>query len=77
MRDKHLRVKQIHATGELFTSYRFDEEIGNEIIKFMGDNKDELREMSLRMALKIADLVLVSKDRWKVLAMNTCMKSSF
>ncbi len=77
MRDKHLRVKQIYATGELFRNYRFGEEIGDEIIKFMGDNKDELREMSLRMALKIADLVLVSKDRWKVLAKNTCMKNSF
>jgi hypothetical protein len=74
MRDKHLRVKQIHATGELFTNYRFSDETGDEIIKFMGDNKDKLREMSLRMALKIADLVLVSKDRWKVLANNTCMK---
>jgi hypothetical protein len=77
MRDKHLRVKQIHATGELFKNYRFSEKVRDEVIEFMGDNKDELREMSLRMALKIADLVLVSKDRWKVLAKNTCMKNSF
>ena len=74
MRDKHLRVKQIYATGELFKNYKFDDSIGDAIIEFMGERKYSLREMSLRMALKIADLVLVSKDRWKVLANNTCMR---
>jgi hypothetical protein len=42
----------------------------------MDANKDRLREMSLRMALKIADLTKVSADNWRALAASTCMKNS-
>jgi hypothetical protein len=78
MRDKVLRVKQIASTGELFNDYnKIDEKAGMEIIDFMEKHKDDLREMSLRMALKIADLRSISEDRWEVLAKNTCMKNSF
>jgi hypothetical protein len=33
-----------------------------------------LREMSLRMALKIADLVKSFPDRWEAMALVTCAK---
>jgi hypothetical protein len=39
----------------------------------MWDNKSKLRELSMRMALKIADLVKISPN-WKMLAENTVMK---
>jgi hypothetical protein len=42
----------------------------------MDANKDKLREMSLRMALKLADLTKVSQENWKALAASTCMKNS-
>jgi hypothetical protein len=42
----------------------------------MDENKERLREMSLRMALKIADLTRVSDSNWKALAASTCMKNS-
>ena len=78
MRDKVLRVKQIAETGELFKDYsKMSKEQGMEIIDFMEKHKDDLREMSLRMALKIADLYSISNERWKLLARNTCMKDSF
>jgi len=78
MRDKVLRVKQIASTGELFKNYsKINLESGMEIISFMEEHKDNLREMSLRMALKIADLRSISEERWKFLASNTCMKNSF
>ena len=76
MRDRMLRIKQIHATGELFKSYNFKFDEGDDVVEFMMDNKDRLREMSLRMALKIADLFKVSKN-WKRLAESTVMKNSF
>lgn len=72
-REKFLRIKQIHRTGTLFNSYSFDEEMGNHIIDFMEINKTKLREVSLRMALKIADLTKVSPVNWKALAEATCM----
>ena len=76
MRDKFLRIKQIFRQGQLFKDYDFSPEQGEEILAFMDANKDKLREMSLRMALKLADLTKVSQDNWKALAASTCMKNS-
>ena len=76
MRDRFLRIKQIYLKGELFADYDFSQEQGDEIIGFMDANQTRLREMSLRMALKIADLTKVSGDNWKALAASTCMKNS-
>ena len=76
MRDRFLRIKQIYLKGELFADYDFSQEQGDEIIGFMESNQSRLREMSLRMALKIADLTKVSGDNWKALAASTCMKNS-
>ena len=76
MRDKFLRIKQIFRQGQLFKDYDFSEEKGAEILEFMSENKDKLREMSLRMALKLADLTKVSEENWKALAQSTCMKSN-
>jgi len=77
MRDKLLRIKQIHRKGDLFEAYYFQGNEGEQVITFMEENKDSLREMSLRMALKLADLIKVSPARWKDMAAVTCMKSSF
>ena len=77
MHDKLLRVRQIAETGELFNDYNLSDKQGNEIITFMQTHKNDLREMSLRMALKIADLRTISEKRWKLLAKNTCMNNSF
>jgi hypothetical protein len=73
MRDKILRIKQIFRKGDLFQDYDFTPEQGDEILNFMDENKERLREMSLRMALKIADLTKVSAN-WRALAENTVMK---
>jgi hypothetical protein len=76
MRDRFLRIKQIYLKGELFADYDFNQEQGDEIIGFMEANQTRLREMSLRMALKIADLTKVSETNWRALAASTCMKNS-
>ena len=73
MRDKILRVKQIARKGDLFQDYNFSKEEENEIIDFMTNNCNKFREVSLRMALKIADLKQIS-PKWKALAESTCMK---
>lgn len=81
MRDRILRIKQIHNTGELFKHYKFKGDEGDQIVEFMINNKDRLREVSLRMAVKIADLVKMEIDgstkSWKRLAEMTVMKNSF
>ena len=74
MRDKFLRIKQIFRKGDLFQDYNMTAEQGEEILDFMYNNKNRLREMSLRMALKIADLMKISSN-WRALAETTCMKA--
>ena len=73
MRDKMLRVKQIVKDGML-KKYNFskEEEVG--LVRYMEDNKEKLREVSLRMVTKIADLKKMSPTRWERLAENTCIK---
>jgi len=76
MRDKILRIKQIAKDGVLFQDYDFDPCVQDEIIDFMSEKQNRLREMSLRMALKIADLRKLSPLNWKRLAETTCMKAA-
>jgi hypothetical protein len=74
-RDKMLRIKQVHrdADGGLFAEYDFTQEQTDEIMAFIDTNCNKLREVSLRMCLKIADLVKISAN-WRELAKATCMK---
>jgi hypothetical protein len=75
-RDKMLRIKQVHrdSDGGLFVDYDFTEEQTDEIMSFIWDNHTKLREVSLRMCLKVADLVKISTN-WRELAKATCMKA--
>ena len=76
MRDKLLRIKQIAKDGVLFADYDFNEYAQDDIIDFMHVNKERLREVSLRMALKIADLRKSFPNNWKRMSETTCMKSA-
>jgi len=73
-RDKIMRIKQIARDGGLFDTKGLTKEQEVEIIDFMVDKQDRLREVSLRMAQKIADLRNMDKNRWKMLTESTCMK---
>ena len=77
MRDKILRIKQIAETGELFKEYRFENGEDQEILAFMNDNQSRLREMSMRCAVKLADLRKTMPDKWKRTAEITLMKNAF
>lgn len=72
MREKMLRVKQIVGDGML-NEYQFTKDEENEIVDFMVNNQTRLREVSLRMCTKIADLRKSQSDRWTRMAEVTCM----
>ena len=75
MRDKVLRIRQIAKTGQLFEEMGIGE-IGQEIIiDFLDTNKNKFREMSLRMAIKVAQLYKSFPQNWEALARTTCMKA--
>ena len=75
MRDRMLRIKQIVRAGMLDV-YQMNPKLQTELVQFIYENKHLLREISLRMVLKIADLWKMAPDRYQDLAKQTCMKST-
>jgi hypothetical protein len=73
-REKLLRIKQIAADGQLFADMDLDQQAQDEIMAFMDINKNKLREISLRMAIKVAQLRVSFPERWMLMAKTTCMK---
>jgi hypothetical protein len=73
MRDRMLRIRQICGIGML-DKYKMPSGLQEELIQFIYDNKHKLREISLRMVLKIADLWKMAPEKWKLLAEQTCMR---
>ncbi len=74
MREKILRIKQVVANNGMLDRYDFDQIQKDEIIEFVEANKDRLRELSLRMVLKLADLRKSFPKTWTAMAKTTCMK---
>ena len=74
MQDKMLRIHQIVGDGML-EDHKLTADEEKMIVKYIDDNKNKLREVSLRMVLKIADLFKMAptNDKWKRLAETTCM----
>ena len=75
-RDKMLRIRQVNrdADGGLFKDYNFQNNEGAAVLDFMQENQKRLRELSIRTALKIADLIKISPNKWQALAISTVMK---
>jgi len=72
-REKLLRIKQIVNAGMLNRFYFSDFE-KDEIVQFIEHKCDSLRELSLRMVLKIADLRKSFPLNWMQMSNNTCMR---
>jgi hypothetical protein len=76
-REKILRIKQIITDGML-DRYEFEqpEAVRDELVSFIDENQNKLRELSLRMVLKLADLRKSFPANWQATARTTCMKRS-
>ena len=72
-REKILRIEQIVEDGML-KDYEFEQYTVDEILDFIKDNKKKLRELSLRMVLKLADLKKSMPANWRAVAEVTCMR---
>jgi hypothetical protein len=73
-REKILRIKQVVNDAGMLDRYEFDQKQKDEIVKFVEANQDKLRELSLRMVLKLADLRKSFPKSWTAMAKTTCMK---
>lgn len=72
-REKLLRIEQIVSEGML-ERYEFSKAEEAEIVQFIKENKARMRELSLRMVLKVADLKKAMPQRWKRVAELSCMR---
>ena len=73
IREKILRIKQIVTDGMLKT-YSLPKDTEDSIVSFVDENKRQLREISLRTVLKIADLAKAFPENWKDMAKQTVLK---
>jgi hypothetical protein len=73
-REKILRIRQVVNDAGMLDRYSFEKGAREELLKFVDDNKDKLRELSLRMVLKLADLRKSFPKTWTAMAKTTCMK---
>lgn len=73
-RDYLIRIRQVIRQG-LLRNYGLDDEAQIDVIDFIEDNQDRLRELSLRMALKIGAIRRKGAANWKKVARVTCCKS--
>ena len=72
-REKMLRIEQIVEDGML-DKYDMTVEEQADLLEFINVNKGKLRELSLRMVLKLADLRVSFPQRWQEVAKVTCMR---
>ena len=73
-REKLLRIRQVVAECGMLDDYGFTAEANEELIEFIDVNKSKLRELSLRMVLKLADLKKSMPNNWQAVAEVTCMR---
>ena len=60
----------------MLDSYELTDEAKQEVVEFITGNAARMRELSLRMVLKVADLRVSMPERWQATAEVTCMRSS-
>ena len=72
-REKMLWIHNIVQKGML-DRYEFEPATVQTVLDYIAEHKDRLRELSLRMVLKIADLRKAFPNSWTVMASTTCMK---
>lgn len=75
-RDRLLRIKQVVTEAGMLADYGFSAEKEAAIVDYIFENKDRMRELSLRLVKKLADLAKAFPEEWEEMAVTTLMKPS-
>lgn len=70
-RDYLIRIKQVVSKGML-KNYGLSETAQEDIVSFIFNNQDKMRELSLRMVRKVADIRRKGNANWDKIARITC-----
>ena len=73
-KDYVVRIKQVVFGKGMLSREGFTDSEAREIVSFVETNTDRLRELSLRMVVKLAGLFRMNRASWKDLAAVTCMR---
>ena len=73
-REKLLRIRQVVRDHGMLDDYEFTDSQKQEVVDFIEINKHKMRELSLRMVLKVADLAKSMPTNWQAVAEVTCMR---
>jgi hypothetical protein len=73
-REKILRIKQVVNEAGMLDHLDFEPIQKDEVVDFIEKNQNQLRELSLRMVLKVADLRKSFPNSWMAMAKTTCMR---
>jgi len=75
-REKLLHIRNVVERSNMLGSYGFDEDTKTEIMEYVKDHSKQLRELSLRMVLKIADLRKAMPGNWKRFVEKNCHRKA-
>ena len=71
-RDHIIRIKQVVDSG-MFNGKLTDSQT-KEVVNYIVTNQDSMRELSLRMAIKVANIMCDSPNDWRRICNVTCRK---
>ena len=75
-REKLLRIKQVVRDAGMLDAYDLDDASKAEVVEFVNVNADRMRELSLRMVLKVADIRVSMPAKWRAVVEVTCMRNA-
>ena len=75
-REKLLRIKQVIRDNDMLADYALEPWAKMEVVDFIEANAKRMRELSLRMVLKVADIRVSMPHNWKAVVEVTCMRNA-
>ncbi len=74
-REKLLRIRQVVRDAGMLDDYELTDFQKAEVVDFIADNSKRMRELSLRMVLKVADIRKSMPNNWRAVVEVTCMRN--
>jgi hypothetical protein len=75
-REKLLRIRQVVRDTGMLDDYEIEDWAKTEVVDFISTNASRMRELSLRMVLKVADIRVSMPHNWKAVVEVTCMRNA-
>ena len=75
VREKLLRIKQVVNECGMLDDYKLEDAEKQEVVDFITANANRMRELSLRMVLKVADIRVSMPNNWASVVEVTCMRN--